>query len=251
MSKKKRAIVISSSVAVGLALIILLGLILTGLYVGWGPFTYLQFDKQEKAIINKYDAETRQNEIVFYGASNFHLWTEMENDMPEYKVQNHGFGGSTDKDLVERADKLLYPYKPQIVFFQTGSNDYVSLKGSDGEKIAKCIEYKKQMFSTFHEKLPNAYFVVMSGLLLPGRSQYTELTKKVNTKLRAYCESVEYLYFVDAEKMTFDGNEYRDYLFVSDKIHLNHDGQFMWCNNYIKPQIASIIEERSLEELKK
>lgn len=73
----------------------------------------------------------------------------------------------------------------------------------------------------------------------------------MNTKLRAYCESVEYLYFVDAEKMTFDGNEYRDYLFVSDKIHLNHDGQFMWCNNYIKPQIASIIEERSLEELKK
>lgn len=251
MSKKKKIIVISSSIVGGLMIAVLLGLIFTGYFVGWGPFTYLQFDKQEKAIVSQYDARTRQNEIVFYGASNFRLWTEMENDLIEYKVQNHGFGGSTDKDLVARADKLLYPYKPQIVFFQTGSNDYVSLKGTDDEKVTKCIEYKKQMFSTFHEKLPNAYFVVMSGLLLPGRSQYTELTKKVNTELKAYCESVDYMYFVDAEKMTFDGNEYREELFVSDKIHLNHDGQFLWCNYYIKPQIASIIEERSLEELTK
>ena len=249
MSKKKKIIAISYSIVGGLLIAVLLGLILTGLYVGWGPFTYLQFDKQEKAIVNKYDAETRQNEIVFYGASNFRLWAEMENDLIEYKVQNHGFGGCTDKDLVKRADKLLYPYKPQVVFFQTGSNDYVSLKGSDEERITKCIEYKKQMFSTFHEKLPNAYFVVMSGLLLSGRSQYTELTKKVNAELKAYCESVDYMYFVDAEEMTFDGNEYRNDLFISDGIHLNHDGQLLWCNTYIKPQISAIISERHLKGL--
>lgn len=251
MSKKKKIIAISSSIVGVLLIALLLGLIFTGLYVGWGPFTYLQFDKQEKAIVNKYDAGTRQNEIVFYGASNFRLWTEMENDLIEYKVQNHGFGGSTDKDLVKRADKLLYPYKPQIVFFQTGSNDYVSLKGSDEERITKCIEYKKQMFSTFHEKLPNAYFVVMSGLLLPGRSQYTELTKKVNDELKAYCERVDYMYFVDAEEMTFDGNEYRNDLFISDGIHLNHDGQLLWCNTYIKPQISAIVYEYGLESLTK
>ncbi|MGN1234447.1 MAG: GDSL-type esterase/lipase family protein [Christensenellaceae bacterium] len=251
MSKKKKTIVISSSVAVGLALIILLGLIFTGLYVGWGPFTYLQFNKQEKAIIEKYDVQTRQNEIIFYGASNFRLWTEMENDLSEYKVQNHGFGGSTDKDLVERAEKLLYPYNPQIVFFQTGSNDYVLLKGTDEEKVEKCIEYKKLMFSEFHEKMPNSYFVVMSGLLLPGRSQYTELTHKVNSELKLLCESVDYMYFVDSEDMTFDGTAYKDELFISDGIHLNHDGQLMWCNNFIRPGIAEIIAERGLKDLTK
>ncbi|MGM9632293.1 MAG: GDSL-type esterase/lipase family protein [Eubacteriales bacterium] len=249
MSKKIKAIVILSLIVAGLFIAILLGLILTGYFVGWGPFTYLQFDKQEKAIIDKYDAQTRQNEIVFYGASNFRLWTDMENDLSEYKVQNHGFGGSTDKDLVERADNLLYPYKPLIVIFQTGSNDYVSLEGTDEEKIEKCIEYKKQMFSTFHEKLPNAYFVVMSGLFLPGRSQYTELTKKVNAELKSLCESVDYMYFVDSEEMTFDGTVYRNDLFISDGIHLNHDGQLLWCNEYIRPQIAEIIAERGLEGL--
>lgn len=123
MSKRKKTAIIISSVCVGLALIILLGLIFTGLYVGWGPFTYLQFDSQERAIVEKYDAEERQGEIVFYGASNFRLWTEMENDLSEYKVQNHGFGGSTDKDLVERAETLLYPYAPAVMFFQTGFAD--------------------------------------------------------------------------------------------------------------------------------
>lgn len=251
LSKKKKVIVISACVSAFLALSVLLGLFFTGLYVGWGPFTFVQFDKQEKAIVNRYDAEKQQNEIVFYGASNFRLWTEMENDLSEYKVQNHGFGGCTDRDLVERADRLLYPYNPQIVFFQTGSNDYVSLKGTDDEKISKCLEYKKDMFSMFHEKLPNAYFVVMSGLLLPGRSQYTQLTEKVNDELKTYCESTAYMYFVDAEKMTFDGNEYRTDLFVSDNIHLNHDGQLLWCNEYIKPQIKALVDEHGLDDLNK
>ncbi|MGN1040275.1 MAG: GDSL-type esterase/lipase family protein [Candidatus Fimimonas sp.] len=247
-NKRKAVTVVIAVVAVTLALV-LLGLILTGLYVGWGPFSYLQFDKQEKTIINKYDATTRQNEIIFYGASNFRLWTEMENDLSDYKVQNHGFGGSTDKDLVERADKLLYPYKPQIVFFQTGSNDYVSLKGTDEEKVAKCVEYKKQMFSMFHEKLPDSYFVVMGGLLLPGRSQYAELTKKINYELKTLCESTDYLFFVNAEEMTFDGTAYKEELFVSDGIHLNHYGQLLWCNGYIKPQISAMIEQYRLEGL--
>ena len=38
----------------GALVLVLIGLILTGLYVGWGPFTFLQFDKQEKAILKKY-----------------------------------------------------------------------------------------------------------------------------------------------------------------------------------------------------
>ena len=29
------------------------GSILTGMYVGWGPFRFLQFDKQEKEILKK------------------------------------------------------------------------------------------------------------------------------------------------------------------------------------------------------
>lgn len=99
MTKKKKIIIGVSGGVTFLIIAVLLGLIFTGLYVGWGPFTFMQFDKQEKAIVAKYDSSKRQNEIVFYGASNFRLWTEMDGDLSEYKVQNHGFGGQPTKTL--------------------------------------------------------------------------------------------------------------------------------------------------------
>ena len=247
---KKVTIAVIASVS-GLLLACFVGLIFTGMYVGWGPFAFMQFDHEEKVILQKYDSETRKGEIVFYGASNFRLWTEMENDLSEYKVQNHGFGGSTDKDLVERADTLLYPYVPAVVFFQTGSNDYVSLDGTDEEKVEVCMAYKKFMFETFHEKLPEAKFVVMSGLLLPGRSQYTALTQKINDALEKLCAEYDYMTFVDAEEMTFDGSAYRSELFIRDGIHLNHEGQLLWRDGYIRPAIEALINEYRLEELRK
>lgn len=218
------------------------GLVVTGRQVGWGPFTFLQFDSQEKEILNRYDQALRRGEIIFYGASNFRLWTEMENDLTGYKVQNHGFGGSTDHDLVERAERLLYPYEPQIVVFQTGSNDYIGLAGSEEEKISTCIEYKREMFGTFHAQLPDAKFIVLSGLLLPGRSQYTELTQAVNRELAKMCDELDYLYFVDAEPLTYDGQGYSENLFLKDGIHLNHDGQVRWCNEYIRPKLEELVE---------
>lgn len=246
----KKGVKIAGISIVSLALACLLGLIITGAQIGWGPFASLySWDKEVNPIAEKYDANERQGEIIFYGASNFRLWTDMEDDLSEYKVQNHAFGGSTDKLLVEYADKLLYPYNPTIVFFQTGSNDYVSLSGTDEEKVKACMEYKKQMFDTFHEKCPNAKFVVMSGLLLPGRSEYTELTQKVNDELEKYCDSKDYMYFVDSEDMTYQNGEYREDLFIKDGIHLNHTGQLLWRDEYIKPALDKVIEENNLSNV--
>ncbi len=71
----------------------------------YGPLKDLAIKK----ITRTYDADARRGEIVFYGASNFARWTEMETDLAPYPVQNHGFGGSADKDLMFYADRLLYP----------------------------------------------------------------------------------------------------------------------------------------------
>ncbi len=226
-------------------LAVLIGLAVTGYEIGWGPFGFLfkGWEGEVKAMEQRYDAKTRQGEIVFYGASNFRLWKEMETDLAPYPVQNHGFGGSTDHDLVQYADRILYPYAPKIVFFQTGSNDYVNLSGTDEEKIAKCMSYKREMFSAFHAALPDAQFVVMSGLLLPGRAQYTVLTQEINRRLAALCDESDYMTFVNAETMTFDGTNYRTGLFIEDQIHLNHDGQLLWCNEYIKPILQRLWED--------
>lgn len=114
------------------------------------------------------------------------------------------------------------------------------------------MKYKKQMFDTFHDKLPNAKFVVMSGLLLPGRSKYTEITQKVNVALKALCEEREYMTFVDASDMTFDGANYNSGLFQKDGIHLNHAGQLKWRDEYITPEIERLLEiYPELSEVKK
>lgn len=250
---KKNKIVIGVSAGVAVLLVaVLLGLIFTGMYVGWGPFDNLFWNQEVKRIQKAYPASDNQGGIVFYGASNFRLWTEMTADLPEYRVVNSGFGGSTDKLMVQYADKLLYPYNPEIVFFQTGSNDYVEMSGTGEEKVNACMQYKKQMFDAFHDKLPNAKFVVMSGLLLPGRSGYTQITQKVNTALKTLCQEREYMVFVDASDMTFDGANYNTELFQKDGIHLNHTGQLKWRDQYIKPAIERLIDlYPELSEVKK
>lgn len=40
----------------------------------------------------------------------------------------------------------LYPYHPDIVFLQTGSNDYVNLSDSNEEKVNVCMDFKNEMF---------------------------------------------------------------------------------------------------------
>ena len=111
------------------------------------------------------------------------------------------------------------------------------------------MAYKRQMFETFHEALPEAKFVIMSGLLLPGRSQYTALTQTVNKELQALCEEQDYMYFADASDMTYDGASFAKELFVADGIHLNHDGQLKWRDEYILPRLQQLIETFSLDHL--
>lgn len=139
------------------------------------------------------------------------------------------------------ADRLLYPYEPAVVVFQTGSNDYVNMTGSDDEKLERCMANKREMYQEFHEKLPNAKFVVMSGLLLPGRSEYTPLTQCVNEELAALCaEHADYMTFVDASELTFNGSSYRMDLFRDDKIHLNHTGELAWRDGYTLPALEQV-----------
>ena len=249
MKKPLKIVIIAAAVLVVASLT---GLVITGLKIGWGPFAFLHtWDADVEKIQQTYPAEENQNSIIFYGASNFRMWTEMENDLPEYRVQNHGFGGCTDQDLMHYADRLLYPYHPAIVFFQTGSNDYVSLKGTDEEKVAACMGYKKQMFAEIHDRLPDAKLVVMSGLLLPGRSEYRELTEEINRALETLCEETDYLWFVDASAMTWDGQRYADELFIQDGVHLNHEGQLLWMRDYIRPMIETLVSEFDLTQVQK
>ncbi|MDR2453525.1 MAG: GDSL-type esterase/lipase family protein [Bifidobacteriaceae bacterium] len=209
-------------------------LLFVGIRDGAGPFDSFYVDRLAKAT-----ADEPKGGIVLYGASNFARWREVNTDLAPHHVINHGFGGSTDKRLVKHAGQLLFPYEPSIVVFQTGSNDYLLMGGTDQAKAAKCLEYKEQMFADFHERLPEAQFVVMSGLLLPGRADDAGVTKLVNQGLADLASSVGYLRFVDASDLTFDGQSFDESLFAADGIHLNRAGQQAWAA-YIIPVLDEL-----------
>ena len=210
-------------------------------------------------------AGTARPVTVFYGASNFRMWKNMDKDLAVYGVQNHGFGGATDVLLMHYAPRILFPCKPDVVVVQSGSNDYMGMTGSLNKKAATSLALKRRMYEYFRSQLPQTRFVVLGALLMPGFVQATELSLRINEGLKALCAEVndecsaggyadaEYkgaplMTYVDLAPLTYcaleeGGNAagtYRTELFKSDGIHLNRDGQLALCEGFIKPALAAV-----------
>ncbi|MBQ1468100.1 MAG: hypothetical protein IIZ27_06465 [Solobacterium sp.] len=176
----------------------------------------------------------RKGEIIFYGPSNITLWFSLERDMEPWKAQNHGMGGCTDEDMIHYADRLLYPFEPKAVFFQTGSNDLAM-----GFTLDQVLANKQKMYTEFLEKMPQAHLIVMSGLPLPGRMEFWEATEKTNYHLEKMCGQYDRLHFMNASDVMMsetgeerfrykDGKYFRPELYREDRIHLNVKGHEVW-----------------------
>jgi lysophospholipase L1-like esterase len=226
--KRKIVKIIVLSVLGMLSAFVLAVLIIGGREGHSGPFKGLA----EAKIISAYKKRPK-GEIVFYGASNFTLWKDMEKDLAPYAVQNHGFGGSRDVDLVACADKLLYQFEPSIVVIQTGSNDL-----NMGTTVEDVIAGKDAMYKEFAEHLPNTRFIVMSGLPCPGRPTLWADTERINDYLRRYCAVRDNMVFADATAlMTTESGGFRPDYFNSDGIHLNTEGRAVW-RDFILERLA-------------
>ena len=192
---------------------------------GWEPGSpvFTGYEGEVEEIERKYPAEKVQT--VFYGASNFRMWRNLDKDMAQYGAQNHGFGGATDVLLVHYADRLLIPYAPDAAVIQSGSNDYAGLKGKPARQAAANLELKKRMYLYFLEELPETRFVLLSPLLMPGAPYFTETSLLVAEGMEKLCKELPRMTFADVSALTFDGSSYKTEFFKSDGIHLNRDGQ--------------------------
>ncbi|MDR1238056.1 MAG: GDSL-type esterase/lipase family protein, partial [Propionibacteriaceae bacterium] len=177
---------------IGLSLAGLLVALTALVYWGSGPWLWPVKGLWADHLASTF-ADRGPGETVFYGASNFRLWGSMEEDLYPYRVQNHGIGGSVDADLMEYADVLLYPFEPKVVFIQTGSNDLVL-----GLSVDEVKANKARMYEQFQSRLPEATFVVMSGLPLPGRDADWGGIQEVNGFLADYCVNHDRMVFIDA-----------------------------------------------------
>lgn len=189
--------------------------------------------------------EKSSGEIICYGASNFAYWTMMERDLAPYLVHNHSVGGVTDKQLLEAAPELLYPYNPKVVMLLTGSNDYANITDiSDADSIvASMIEFKEGMFEEFHRNLPDARIVVVGGMPTPKRAMYTPLILRVNELIEQYCaQHPDYMTYCSMDGFSYDEatDTYHSDLFLADELHLAPEARITVANDYILPVLEKI-----------
>ena len=205
-----------------------------------------EINDQVVRLIEQSEAPIQTGQIVFYGPSNIALWFSLERDMLPYTAYNHGIGGCIDDDMMHYAPRLLYPYRPAVVFFQTGSNDIAS-----GIPLETILANKKKMYGLFLENMPQAKLVVCSGLPLPGRTQFWDATVETNALLEKMCAETDRLYFLDATDAmltdhgpdslrTSDGRYFNPDYYRIDKIHLNKRGHDVWTA-LMKDKLAEIL----------
>ena len=223
------------------------GLDLSSWKNGWEPGApvFTGYEGEVEAIERKYPADSCADKplrTVFFGASNFRKWKNMDADLKEFGVQNHGFGGATDVLLVHYADRLLFPYAPDVAVIQSGSNDYAGLKGKPARQAAASLELKKRMYGYFLENLPDTRFVLLSPLLMPGAPYFTETSLLVSEGMADICRDHPRLCFTDVAGLTYNDGEYRTELFVSDGIHLNRNGQLA-LKDIVKEVLHGIFED--------
>lgn len=214
---------------------------------GWEPGApvFTGYENEVLAIENKYpkadaaaaDADSQAVQTVFYGASNFRMWKNLDKDMERFGAQNHGFGGATDVLLVHYADRILFPYRPKVAVIQSGSNDYAGLKGKSARQAAASLELKKRMYGYFLEELPDTQFVLLSPVLMPGAPYFTETALLVGEGMAKLCDELPNMSFLNISDLTFDGISYKTDLFKSDGIHLNRDGQLA-----LKEMITEVLD---------
>jgi len=156
-----------------------------------------------------------QGGILFIGSSIFRFWTHLSEQMAPLPVFNHAFGGSVTQDILDRADQLVFPYKPRIIVYYCGSNDV-----GGGEPAGAIIGRTKQFLKIAGERLPDTFVYYTAIQKAPDKRDRWDVVETVNREMERYSHQAKNLGFIDLNPVLFDkkGNV-RMELFLPDELH--------------------------------
>ena len=180
--------------------------------------------KWEKAIAAFEAADKKspppQGGIVFTGASGITRWTTLKEDFPEFQVINRGFGGSQIEDAAYYADRIVIPYKPKAVVFQSGGNDINA--GKSPERVAKDFE---AFVAKVRAALPDVRILFIEQAPSSKRWEQREKLQQLNKLVKNFIAKDKNLVFIPMwnEFIGPDGKP-NDSLYVEDKLHNNAAG---------------------------
>ena len=178
------------------------------------------FETQDKA------TPPPEGAIVGIGSSSMRFWHgTIHTDLSPLTIIPRGFGGSTMKDALHYADRIVIPYKPRAVMLYEGDNDIGLFKISP-EQIR---EFFDDFVAKIHNTLPQTRIYVISIKPSIARWNVWPQMQEANRLLKAACEKDELLTYIDVASPMLDENqEPRKDIFVEDMLHLNEKGYKVW-----------------------
>lgn len=171
--------------------------------------------------------------VLFLGSSSIRLWKTLEQDFPNLKVINRGFGGSQVEHSLRYADRIVLPYRPKTIVFYAGDNDLAA-----GKSPQRVLADFQAFVNKVRAALPDTRVLYVSirpsvaRWHLQGRQWFT------NRLVRAFAESNPSVGYIDVVPALLgpDGKPRADFL-VADKLHLNLAGYRVWTD-VIRPHVT-------------
>jgi lysophospholipase L1-like esterase len=168
------------------------------------------------------------------GSSSFNFWKDLQQDFPDHRVINRGFGGSGLPNVIEYADLVVLPYKPKQVVVYCGENDFYQAKDVTPELVASRFE---QLFKMIRKELPKTYVTFVSLKPSPRRKELMPEMVKTNALVKEFIEKEKRATFVNVYDPMLDAaGRPRKELFKSDSLHMNEIGYDLW-QKAIRPHL--------------
>ena len=199
------------------------------------------WEKDIKKIEARYEGKKPNVDMVFIGSSSIRKWVSLESDMAPYKVVNHGFGGSKVQDSTYYYDRLVTPFKPEVIVFFAGTNDINGIEGisKSGEEV---FEKVKEFYEKSQSILPDVPVYYISISPTKARWKAWEDAKTANELIEEYANTQKMLTMIDTTDELLNGEGLpNEELFVFDKLHLNEEGYKLW-NSIIRPIVTESME---------
>jgi Lysophospholipase L1 and related esterases len=180
-----------------------------------------EFDQEVEALRERSRAMgTQQKLVLFYGSSSFTLWADIERHFPDYKIANHGFGGSTLEDCLSYFDQLVSEFNPGAIILYAGDNDLAN--GSTPEQVLARLD---AFFDRKRRAMGNVPVAYVSIKVSPARFGIMHRIAYTNLIIERHLRDAPDAHFVDiTRRMTGRGLiPFLNY-YASDPLHMNRDG---------------------------
>ena len=177
--------------------------------------------------------------ILFVGSSSIRMWKTRES-FPDLPVINRGFGGSHISDVIHFAERIVLPYKAEVIVFYAGDNDVAG-----GKSVERVVADYRRFVRLVHAERPKTRIIFVTIKPSGRRWALWPEMNEANECIAEYSQKDGRLFFADLASPLL-GAEGRpdEAFFLGDRLHLNAKGYAIWTR-VLQPILAAAYAEQS------